>query len=165
MRHAAGKLVLGVMFAGIYCGAAAASDLSIVGQWIGQYPSDKMAGGKALWDQPGIQDVIRAAMGKHFAAFLQKDTRAPEAPVQSDGNGLFAAWTCTNGEDCGGNNLTVFFDSSAGDAQVCWRSSEGAGGTVHDIWLANGNERPLPINGCGVGQRDPFASLKRYRVK
>jgi hypothetical protein len=101
-------------------------------------------------------------MGKYFFAPSQKETSAPEAPVASDRNGLFAAWTCNNGDDCGGNNITVYFDQSAGNAQVCLRSSEGVGGKVHDLWLANGDARPLPINGCGVGEKHPFAPLQKF---
>jgi hypothetical protein len=156
--------VFGAILSALCSQTAAASDLSIVGQWKGLYPSDKVAGGKSLWDQPAVEEVLRAAMGARFVEFVAKDAHAPDAPVQSDGNGLFAAWACTNGEDCGGNNVTVFFDSKAGEAEVCWRSSEGIGGRVHDVWLASGKESPLPINGCGVGERHPFASFKKHHA-
>ena len=84
----------------------------------------------------------------------------PEGPVASDGKGLFAAWSC-NADDCSGNQMTVFFDSNAGSAQVCWRGS-GDGGNVQDLWLTNGKARPLPINSCGYRARNPFAALKKF---
>jgi hypothetical protein len=40
---------------GSCCGAAMAADLSTVGQWTNKYTFDKIAGGKSLWDQPGVQ--------------------------------------------------------------------------------------------------------------
>jgi hypothetical protein len=146
-------------------GAAAAADLSAVPQWDGQYPSDESVNGKPLWDLPGVLEAVRAAMGKYFFSPLKKDRNAPEAPVATDGKGFFAAWTCTNGDDCGGNNLTVYFDISAGKVQVCLRSSEGSGGKVQDLWLADGEARALPLNGCGIGERHPFASLKKFGAK
>ena len=88
----------------------------------------------------------------------------PEAPVAANGKRFFVAWTCSNGDDCAGNNITVYFDSVAGIAQVCLRS-EGSDGKVQDLWLANGEARPLAINGCAVGEREPFASLKRLGGK
>jgi hypothetical protein len=152
-------------WAACLCGGAAfAADLSTVGQWIGQYPSDKIVDGKSLWDQPGVEEAVRAAMGKYFLSPLQKGKLAPEAPVAADGKGLFAAWICTNGDDCGGNNLTVYFDGGSGRAQVCLRSDD-SDGKVQDLWLANGEARPLPMNGCGIGERHPFASLSKYGVK
>ncbi|HWX13371.1 MAG TPA: hypothetical protein VNY06_00585 [Methylocella sp.] len=102
--------------------------------------------------------------GKYFFAPLQKDMHPPEAPVAANGKGFFVAWTCSNGDDCGGNSIMVYFDSVAGVAQVCLRS-EGSDGKVQDLWLANGEARPLAINGCGVGERDPFASPKRFGGK
>jgi hypothetical protein len=165
MSKLAGKLLWGAISAGLCCSAAAGADLSKVGQWTGQYPSDKIVNDMTLWEQPGVIEAMRAAMGKHFLVPSQRDMHAPEAPVTSDGKGLFVVWTCNNGDDCSGNNMTVFFDQAAGSAQVCWRSSEGAGGKVQDLWLANGDARSLPINGCGVGERDPFAPLKRYGAK
>jgi hypothetical protein len=156
---------LGGAWAACLCGGAAvAADLSTVGQWEGQYPSDKIVDGKSLWDQPGVEEAVRAAMGKYFFSPLQKDKHAPEAPVAADGKGLFAAWICTNGDDCGGNNLTVYFDGGSGRAQACLRS-EDSDGKVQDLWLANGEARPLPINGCGIGERHPFASLSKYGGK
>lgn len=157
-------LLLYVCAAGLGSEAALAADLSMVGQWAGQYPSDEIAGGKPLWDQPGVQEAVRAAMGKYYFAPLKKDKNAPETPVAADGKGMFAAWTCTNGDDCGGNNLTVYFDTGAGRAQACLRS-EDKDGKVQDLWLADGVARPLPINGCGIGERHPFASLTKFGVK
>jgi hypothetical protein len=165
MRKFAGQLLGGAVIASLCYGAAAAADLSTVEKWTGQYPSDKIVNDKPLWDQPGVQDAMRAAMGKQYLAPSQKDLPDPEAPVASDGNGLFAAWSCSNGDDCSGNNMTVFFDSAAGNAQVCWRSSDGLGGKVQDLWFAHGEAHPLPINGCGVGERNPFASLKKFGAK
>ncbi|HUZ91850.1 MAG TPA: hypothetical protein VMU78_08120 [Methylocella sp.] len=162
MKLFSANALWGALLASLCCGAAMAADLSTVKQWVSQYPSEKILDGKPLWDQPGVQAAMRAAMGDRVFALAQKATHSPEAPVASDGKGDFAAWSCVEADDCAGNNMTVFFDSAAGNAQVCWRSSDGAGGKVQDLWLANGGERPLPINGCGVGERDPFASLKRY---
>jgi hypothetical protein len=162
MRAFTRSLLLAAVVGGLWCGVAMAADLSTVGKWTKEDPSTKIVDGKSLWDQPGVQMAMRAAMGEHFFTFSQEEKLRPEAPVASNGKGLFAAWSCTEADDCGGNQITVFFDSAADTAQICLRSSEGIGGKVQDLWLANGNARPLPINGCGVGERDPFASLKRY---
>jgi hypothetical protein len=165
MRELAGKLLLGAAFAGLCGAAAAAADLSIIEKWTGQYPSDKIIDNKPLWDQPGVEAAMRAAMGKLFLAPSQTERQAPEAPVTADGYGHFVAWACHNGDDCAGNNITVFFDTAADIAQVCLRRSEGTGGTVQDLWLAGGEPRALPINGCGVRERDPFAPLRKYGLK
>ena len=69
-----------------------AADLSVVEQWKGQYPFEKIVDDKPLWDQPGVQAAMRAAMGEQFFALSQKATHSPEAPVASDGKGDFAAW-------------------------------------------------------------------------
>jgi hypothetical protein len=58
------------MLAGPCCGAAMAADLSTVGRWTNKYPFDKIAGGKSLWEQPGVQAAMHAAMGKRSGAFL-----------------------------------------------------------------------------------------------
>jgi hypothetical protein len=158
------SLLRGAVAASLCCEAAVAADLSMVSQWAGQYPSDEIIGGQPLWDQPGVQEAMRAAMGKYYFSPLKKDRNAPEAPVVADGKGLFAAWICTNGDDCGGNNLTVYFDSGSARAQACLRS-EDSDGKVHDLWLARGEARPLPINGCGIGERHPFASLTKFGEK
>jgi hypothetical protein len=159
------RTLLGGVFAVCFCGGAAlATDLSMVSQWAGQYPSDEIIGGQPLWDQPGVQEAMRAAMGKYYFSPLKKDRNAPEAPVVADGKGLFAAWICTNGDDCGGNNLTVYFDSGSARAQACLRS-EDSDGKVHDLWLAKGEARPLPMNGCGIGERHPFASWTKFGEK
>jgi hypothetical protein len=155
-------LLRAAILGGLGCGAAIAEDLSVVGQWDGKYPLEKIVNDKTLWEQPGVQAAMRAAMGERFFALAQKATHSPEAPVTSGGKGVFAAWSCNDSDDCAGNNMTVFFDSAAGITRVCWRSSEGIGGQVQDFWLADGNARALPINGCGVGERDPFASLKKF---
>ena len=67
-----------------------AADLStVVGQWVGQYPSDEIVNGKPLWDQPGIEEVMRAAMGKYFlrrckkACALRKRRWQPMASASS----------------------------------------------------------------------------------
>jgi hypothetical protein len=158
------------VFAGVFgallcCGAAAAADLSAVAKWAGLFPSDQSIDGKPLWDEPNVLEAVGAAMGKYLFAPLKKDRNAPEAPVAAGENGFYAAWTCTNGDDCGGNNLTVFFDTRGGKAQVCLRSSEGPGGKVQDRWIADGEARALPLNGCGIGERHPFASLKKFGAK
>jgi hypothetical protein len=162
MRAFVRGLLPAAIIGGLCCGAARAADLSMVGQWEGKFPLEKIVNDKPLWDQPGVQAAMRAAMGERFFALSQKATHDPEAPVAGDGKGVFAAWSCNDADDCGGNQMTVFFDSAASTAQVCWRSSEGTGGKVQDLWLANGNARPLPMNGCGVGERDPFASLMKF---
>ncbi len=155
-------LLLGVLLAWHCNGPAAAADLSAVEKWAGEYPSAKIVNDKPLWDQPAVQEALRAAMGKYFLEFSQKERHTPDAPVQSDGNGHFGAWSCTNPDDCGGNQMIAYFNSPAGIAQVCWRDSAAAGGTVQDFWLANGKVRLLPLNGCGAGQRDPFAPLRKF---
>lgn len=165
MRVLASGLLSCALLAPLCCGSALAFDLSAVEQWTGQYPSDRLAGGKALWEQKGVEEAMRAAMGGRYFLPPQGDALAPEAPVQSDGNSHYAAWTCSDRDDCGGNNMTVYFNSAAGIAQVCLRSSEGTGGRVHDVWLDGGGARPLPLNGCGVGERDPFGPLKKYGAK
>jgi hypothetical protein len=158
------KLSRGAFPACLCSEVALAADLSAVGQWAGQFPSDEIVDGTLLWDQPGVREAVRAAMGKYYFAPLKKDKNAPEAPVAADGKGLFAAWICTNGDDCSGNNVTVYFDVGAGRAQACLRS-EDSDGKVQDVWLANGEARPLPINGCGIGERHPFASFTKFGVK
>jgi len=162
MRVLVRSLLPAAILGGLCGGMAMGEDLSVVGQWSKEDPSAKIVDDKSLWNQAGVQAAMHAAMGEYFLTFSQKQKLGPEAPIASNGKGLFAAWSCTDADDCGGNQITVFFDSVAGTAQVCWRSSEGIGGKVRDLWLANGNARPLPLNGCGVGERDPFASLKRY---
>jgi hypothetical protein len=68
-----------------------AADLSMLEQWTREYPSSKVVYDKSLWDQPGVQAAMRAAMGKYFLQISQKKPGAPEYPVASDGNGLSAA--------------------------------------------------------------------------
>jgi hypothetical protein len=48
-------------------------------------------------------------MGERFFALSQKATHSPEAPVASDGKGVFAVWSFNDADDCSGNNMTVFF--------------------------------------------------------
>jgi hypothetical protein len=86
-----------------------AADLSTVKQWVSQYPFEKILDGKPLWDQPGVQAAMRTAMGERFFALSQKATHSPEAPVASDGKGVFAVWSFNDADDCSGNNMTVFF--------------------------------------------------------
>jgi hypothetical protein len=115
-------------------------------------------------------DLHAIAVGDCATVFSMIDRRqpfrvchrwtGPEGPVASDGKDLFAAWSC-NANDCAGNQMTVFFDSTAGSAQVCWRGS-GDGGNVQDLWLTNGKARPLPTNSCGYRPRNPFAALKKF---
>jgi hypothetical protein len=151
MRVSARKFLPATILAGIWCGAAVAADLSTLGQWIDKNPSDKIADGKSLLNQQGVQAAMRSAMGENYFILSQKEMNGPEAPVASDGKGRVAAWSCS-ADDCAGNQMTVFFDSTAGSAQVCWRGS-GDGGNVQDIWLANGKTCPLPINSCGYRAR------------
>jgi hypothetical protein len=154
------RLLRGVMLAGLCLGAVAAADLSIVAQWADKYPSDKIVDAKPLWDQPAVKAAMRAVMGNRYFRAL-RDMHGPEGPMASDGKNRFAAWFCKS-HDCGGNQLTVFFDSSAGNAQVCWRSRSGAGDGAQDLWLANGKARPLPVNACGYSEKNPFSSLKKF---
>ncbi len=161
MKEFARNLPLAAILADLCCGAAMATDLSTVGQWTNKYPFDKIAGGKSLWDQPGVEAAMRAAMGKRFFALLQKEMHGPEAPVASNGKGRFAAWSCKS-HDCGKNQMTVFVDSTSGSAQVCWRSSAGISGEAQDLWLADGKPRPLPANACGYAANDPFAALTQF---
>ena len=55
-----------------------AADLSTIGQWIDKNPSDKIADGKSLWDQPGVQAAMRAAMGENYFVRSQKEMNGPE---------------------------------------------------------------------------------------
>jgi hypothetical protein len=59
------------------------ADLSTVRQWTNKYPFDKIAGGKSLWDQTGVQAAMRAAMGKCFFALSLNGMHGPEGPVAS----------------------------------------------------------------------------------
>jgi hypothetical protein len=162
MKACLRRFLAATMTACLCCGAAMAKDISVAGQWKGKYPLEKIVNDKPLWDQPAVLTAMRAAMGERFFTLSQKSPHSTEAPVASDGKGGFAAWSCNEPEDCSGNNMMVFFDSVNGIVQVCWRSSDGIGGKVQDVWLAKGDARPLPMNGCGVGQKDPFAPLKKY---
>jgi hypothetical protein len=94
--------------------------LSTVGQWLDKYPDETRAGGKSLWEQPAVEEAMRAAMGEHYFALSKTELHGPEGPVAGDKKGVFAAWSCKS-QDCGGNQMTVFFDSNKGSAQVCWR--------------------------------------------
>lgn len=155
------RSVLPVAMLGGLCGAAVAADLSTVGQWLDKYPDETRAGGKSLWEQPGVEDAMRAAMGDHYFALSKTELHGPEGPVAGDKKGVFAAWSC-KAHDCGGNQMTVFLDSSTGSAQVCWRSSSSDGGEVRDVWLADGKARPLPMNACGFAEKEPFGALKKF---
>jgi hypothetical protein len=161
MRAFVRSVLLAVILGGLSYGAAMAADLSTVGQWLNKYPTDETAGGKSLWDQPGVEEAMRAAMGDALFALSQKELHGPEGPVAGDGKGLFAAWSCKS-HDCGGNQMTVFFDTVKGSAQVCWRGSDGDGGKVQDLWLADGKPRQLSLNACGFVEKDPFAALKKF---
>jgi hypothetical protein len=156
------RCLLPAAILGVLChGAAMAADLSTVGQWAGKYPADETGAGKALWDQPGVEGAMRAAMGDTYFALSQKELHGPEGPVAGNGKGLFAAWSCKS-SDCGGNQMTVFFDTVKGSAQVCWRSSDSDGGKVQDLWVADGKARLLSLNACGYVEKDPFAVLKKF---
>lgn len=164
MRGTARSLSQAAIVGGFCFGAAMAADLSSVGQWLDKYPDEKIAAGGSLWEQPGVQDAMRAAMGNEFYELSKKKLHGPEGPVTGDKKGLFAAWSCKS-HDCGGNQMTVFFETTKGSAQVCWRSSASDGGDVHDLWLADGKARPLPINACGFVEKDAFAAYKKYGGK
>jgi hypothetical protein len=68
------SLLRGALAASLCCEAAVAADLSMVSQWAGQYPSDEIIGGKPLWDQPGVQEAMRAAMGKLLFAAQKRQS-------------------------------------------------------------------------------------------
>jgi hypothetical protein len=101
------SLLPAAMIGCLCCGAAMAEDISVVGQWNGKYPIEKIVNDKPLWDQPGVLAAMRAAMGERFFALSQKATHSPEAPVASDGKGGFAAWSWNDTDDCAGNNMKV----------------------------------------------------------
>jgi hypothetical protein len=103
---------------------------------------------------------MRAAMGKHHFALSQKEMHGSEDVVGGDGKGLFAAWS-HKAHDCGGNQMTVFFDTTNGSAQVCWRSTSIVGGNG-DLWLADGKARPLSASAGGFAESDPFAAVKKF---
>ncbi|HTV32784.1 MAG TPA: hypothetical protein VME69_06735 [Methylocella sp.] len=158
------RICLLIALLGIHAGGPAfAEDVgAVVSQWVGKYPLEKIVNDKSLWEQPAILAVLSAAMGTRFFAALEKARHGPEAPVAADGKGHFVAWSCNETEDCSGNNMTAYFNAADGAAEVCWRSSDGADSPAKDLWLAKGEARPLPLNGCGIGDKDPFASFKRY---
>ncbi|MGH6934714.1 MAG: hypothetical protein ACRED2_00775 [Methylocella sp.] len=89
MKQLARNLLPAAIVAGLCCGAAMAADLSTVGAWTGKYPFDKIAGGKSLWDQPGVRAAMRAAMGKRFFTLSQKEMHGPEGPVGQRWQGSF----------------------------------------------------------------------------
>lgn len=150
--------------AGLWCVAAVAADLSVVARWAGKYPYDKIAGGKSLWDQKGVQDAMRAALGEPTFGLARKTLLSgPQSPVAGDGHGAFVAWSC-KAHDCGDNQISVFFDSTAGTAQACLRISDRSG-QVKDLWLADGKARPLAKEACLSTGNDPFALLKSFGLK
>lgn len=161
------KFALGILstvfFAGVYFGPAKAADLSMLGQWNGKYPSDILVNGKSFWEQPGVLAAMRAGMGDRYFAISEKEMHGPEGPVASDGTGHFAVWSCKS-HDCGGNQMTVFFDASTGSAQICWRETDDQSGKVQDLWLAESKTRPLAANACGYATKDPFGALKKFGV-
>lgn len=161
MKQLARSFLSAVIFASLTFGTATAADLSMLGQWTGKYPFDKLTDGKSLWDQPGVQAAMRAGMGEHYFALSEKEMHGPEGPVASDGKGLFAVWSGSS-HDSGGNQMTVFFDTSTGAAQICWRESDDQSGKVQDLWLADGKARPLSSNACGYGAKNPFGALKKF---
>ena len=72
MRVFSGNALWGTILAGLCCGAAMAADLSAVEKWVRQDPSEKILDGKPLWDQPGVQAAMRAAMGERVLRALSK---------------------------------------------------------------------------------------------
>jgi hypothetical protein len=73
MTSFARRLLPGAFAACLCCEAAMAADLStFVGKWVGQYPSDEIVDGKPLWDQPGIEEVMRAASANIFCAAAKR---------------------------------------------------------------------------------------------
>ena len=65
---------------------------------------------------------MRAAIGKHYFGLSPKEIHGPEDPVGSDGTDRFAAWP-DKAHDCGGNQMTVVFDTTKCSAQVRWFST------------------------------------------
>jgi len=148
------------LFVGLSCGAGVAGDLSALRQWTGKYPFDKAIGGKSLWDQPGVQAAMRAAMGEQYFSLSRKIMHGPEGPVADNGKGVLVAWVC-KAHDCGDNQMSVFFDLSAGTAQVCWRAADRSG-KPQDLWLAGGKARALASNACAPEGNDPFQMLTKF---
>jgi hypothetical protein len=148
----------------IACAPARAADLSDVERWTGKEPSTKIVAGKTLWDQKGVQEAMRAALGERTFALARKTLLSgPQSPVAGDGHGAFVAWSC-KAHDCGDNQISLFFDSTAGTAQACLRISDRSG-RVEDLWLANGKARPLPTEACLSTGNDPFALLQAFGPK
>jgi hypothetical protein len=156
--------LVGAFFLNLMGVAAEAGDLSILSKWAGKFPFDEIIGGKALWDQPPVQEAMLAAMGPKYYGLARKTVlKGPQAPVSANGKGTFVAWSC-KAHDCGDNQINVFFDSVSGTAQVCLRMSDRSG-KVQDLWLANGKARPLPREACQSKESDPFGPLKKFGAK
>lgn len=160
LRHMLTAAALSALIAGA---PAAAQDLAVATKWIGKEPFVKI-GGKTIWDQPAIQQAMRAAMGgAAFSRARKTFFTGPQAPVVENGAGIVAAWSC-KAHDCGDNQIHAFFDTQRGTAQICLRVSDRSG-KVEDLWLANGTARALPRETCLTGGGDPFALLRTHGEK
>jgi len=71
-----------------------AADLSAVEKWVRQDPSEKIIDGKPLWINPAFRRRCAPRWAKRFFALSQKATHIPDAPVASNGKGIFAVWSC-----------------------------------------------------------------------
>lgn len=152
--------IVSAFLALLCCVPALAADLSDLPRWTGKEPFTKLVGGKSLWDQRGVQEAMRAAMGERYFSLARKTLLSgPQSPVAANGKGGFVAWSC-KAHDCGDNQISVFFDSTAGTAQACMRVSDRSGG-VRDLWLSAGTARPLGAEACLSSGNDPFALLQK----
>jgi hypothetical protein len=161
MNARAAGTVASAFLAGVCCGPVLAADLADVTRWTGKEPFTKILGGKSLWDQKGVQEAMRAAMGEPYYSAARKGLLAgPQSPVAADSKGVFVAWSC-KAHDCGDNQISVFFDSAAGTAEACVRLADRSG-RVRDLWFSGGEARPLPAEACLSSGNDPFALLRKF---
>jgi hypothetical protein len=52
--------------------SASAGDLASLSRWVGKYPHETLVGGKSLWDQKGVEEAMRAAMGPLYFSRARK---------------------------------------------------------------------------------------------
>jgi len=150
-----------LVLAALSCASASAADLSALPLWVGKYPYETLVGGKSLWNQKGVEEAMRAAMGRlYFSRARKALLSGPQSPVATDDKGAFVAWSC-KAHDCGDNQISVFFYPGAGTAEVCLRVSDQAG-KVQDLWLVDGKARPLVKDACLSTGSDSFALLKAF---
>lgn len=156
-------LVLGILV-GLSGEPVLAADLSGVSAWVGKEPFTKITAGKTLWDQAGVQEAMREALGSRYFSLARKTMLSgPQSPVATDGKGVFVAWSC-KAHDCGDNQISLFLDSAGGTAQACMRLADRSG-RVQDLWLAEGKARVLGNDACLSSGDDPFSLLARYGAR